>query len=585
MSIDHNRIKVADLEKNQPNKTLITNENGELEFSDITGGSPNLQSVLDEGNEVQFESSYLNFLSGDVNERTFEVGINNGSPVGSGSEGSFLLLENDMLELQTDNDQKRGTIGVYFGDIELSQFNKTNNKKTSIQFNNPTATTSLRFPAKSEGTYTLATTDDLTSNSENFVHKTGEVSEIIDGQKRFTDTVIFRGQDTENWIEIDGKITFNETGGNAIHIKPVSGLEGEFFHTLPAKSGTYAMLDDLSTPVSATTMVKGVVKLAGDLGGTADLPTVPGLSGKENTITATTSADYFRGDKTFQPLNKAAVGLSNVDNTTDLAKPVSTSAQTALNLKANINSPTFTGTVGGITKSMVGLSNVDNTSDANKPVSTASQTALNLKANLAGTQTFTGVHNFPTAGPGTSNNQAANTEFVRNEITAIPIPTLDDVLSSGENAYDRFLRMNDTGDGEYNELTYRTIEMRASTYPLGYAPSSFTIQRTVDNDYTITGYNIVHGSKTVLHMADREMGGDADFHFNPDKPGGSGYIIATIDDYNRESLVSNLSPPTGFQSKFVIVTDALAPSYLSPVVGGGTVKVPAFWNGTAWVCH
>ena len=34
MSIDHNRIKVADLEKNQPNKILTTNFNGELVFSD-----------------------------------------------------------------------------------------------------------------------------------------------------------------------------------------------------------------------------------------------------------------------------------------------------------------------------------------------------------------------------------------------------------------------------------------------------------------------------------------------------------------------------------------------------------------------
>lgn len=37
-------------------------------------------------------------------------------------------------------------------------------------------------------------------------------------------------------------------------------------------------------------------------------------------------------------------------------------------------------TVTGITKSMVGLSNVDNTSDTNKPVSTATQSALDLKA-------------------------------------------------------------------------------------------------------------------------------------------------------------------------------------------------------------
>jgi hypothetical protein len=57
------------------------------------------------------------------------------------------------------------------------------------------------------------------------------------------------------------------------------------------------------------------------------------LNGKESTITATTSADYYRGDKTFQALNKAAVGLSNVDNTSDASKPVSTATQTALDAK------------------------------------------------------------------------------------------------------------------------------------------------------------------------------------------------------------------------------------------------------------
>ena len=52
------------------------------------------------------------------------------------------------------------------------------------------------------------------------------------------------------------------------------------------------------------------------------------------------------------------------------------------NFKANLASPTFTGTVAGITATMVGLGNVNNTSDANKPVSTAQLTALNAKANL-----------------------------------------------------------------------------------------------------------------------------------------------------------------------------------------------------------
>ena len=69
---------------------------------------------------------------------------------------------------------------------------------------------------------------------------------------------------------------------------------------------------------------------------------------------------------------------------------VTSAIQTQLNDKAPIASPTFTGTVSGVTKSHVGLGNVDDTTDANKPISTATQTALDLKANLSGA-TFTGA--------------------------------------------------------------------------------------------------------------------------------------------------------------------------------------------------
>lgn len=53
-----------------------------------------------------------------------------------------------------------------------------------------------------------------------------------------------------------------------------------------------------------------------------------------------------------------------------------------LNEKADLISPSFKGTVTGITKSMVGLSEVDNTTDLNKPISISTQNALDLKANL-----------------------------------------------------------------------------------------------------------------------------------------------------------------------------------------------------------
>lgn len=99
-----------------------------------------------------------------------------------------------------------------------------------------------------------------------------------------------------------------------------------------------------------------------------------GITGKENTITAGTTAQLWRGDKTWVAADKSLVGLANVDNTSDSSKPVSTAQQSALNLKANLASPTFTGTVSGITAAMIGLGNADNTSDATKNSATATLT-------------------------------------------------------------------------------------------------------------------------------------------------------------------------------------------------------------------
>jgi hypothetical protein len=75
-------------------------------------------------------------------------------------------------------------------------------------------------------------------------------------------------------------------------------------------------------------------------------------------------------------LNELAAAIGDDENFV-------TTVTTGLSTKAPIDSPTFTGTVSGITKSMVGLLNVDNTSDANKPVSIATQTALDLKADAS----------------------------------------------------------------------------------------------------------------------------------------------------------------------------------------------------------
>lgn len=67
-----------------------------------------------------------------------------------------------------------------------------------------------------------------------------------------------------------------------------------------------------------------------------------------------------------------------------------------------------------VTATDVGLGNVDNTSDVNKPVSTAQQTALSLKAPLA-SPTFTSVPLAPTAAVDTNTTQLATTAYVINQ--------------------------------------------------------------------------------------------------------------------------------------------------------------------------
>lgn len=57
---------------------------------------------------------------------------------------------------------------------------------------------------------------------------------------------------------------------------------------------------------------------------------------KENLITPSTTSHYYRGDKSWQTLNKAAIGLDNVDNTSDEDKPVSAPQRNALGVKADL---------------------------------------------------------------------------------------------------------------------------------------------------------------------------------------------------------------------------------------------------------
>jgi hypothetical protein len=71
-----------------------------------------------------------------------------------------------------------------------------------------------------------------------------------------------------------------------------------------------------------------------------------------------------------------AIMNADINAAAEIATSKIAGLDTALGLKAPLASPTFTGTVSGVTKSMVGLGSVDNTADTAKPVSTAQASAI-----------------------------------------------------------------------------------------------------------------------------------------------------------------------------------------------------------------
>ncbi|MEQ6122233.1 MopE-related protein [Reichenbachiella sp. MALMAid0571] len=86
------------------------------------------------------------------------------------------------------------------------------------------------------------------------------------------------------------------------------------------------------------------------------------------------------GDQDISGIDANSSTIGNLSTLTTTTKSNLVAAVNELeNEKADLASPTFTGTVSGIDKTMVGLENVDNTSDANKPISDLTQSALDKK--------------------------------------------------------------------------------------------------------------------------------------------------------------------------------------------------------------
>lgn len=146
----------------------------------------------------------------------------------------------------------------------------------------------------------------------------------------------------------------------------------------------------------------------------------------QETSINTTLGNHIGNTNNPHSVTKAQVGLGNVQNLAPADMPISTLQQakfTAIDtlVATKANSKDLTDHTGNhnnphaVTKAQVGLANVDNTSDINKPVSTATQAALDKKANIA-SPVFTGIPQAPSPDSADISNRIATTSWVNKEI-------------------------------------------------------------------------------------------------------------------------------------------------------------------------
>ena len=168
-----------------------------------------------------------------------------------------------------------------------------------------------------------------------------------------------------NWTgDYNNGVTYNVGDGvmfNGASFRMINFI-GAAGYPPPSYPGSWLQVTDY---VSANDIGLGNVDNTSDANKPISSATQNALNAKEPTITAGTTSQYYRGDKTFQTLDNAAVGLGNVDNTSDEDKPVSLAQANAIGAKQDtLVSGTNIKTINGI--SILGSGNIPISSAVNQ---------------------------------------------------------------------------------------------------------------------------------------------------------------------------------------------------------------------------
>ena len=236
---------------------------------------------------------------------------------------------------------------------------------------------------------TLTVTDPTADRTITFPNATGTVV-LSDGSGNITVSGDLTVSGTTTTIN---STTINATTGIIFEGATADAFETTLTVTDPTADRTVTFQDATGTVVlrdSTDTLTNKSISLGSN--------TVTSTLAQLNTAVSDADVASLAGtetltNKTINLTSNTLTGTKAQFNTAMSDADFATLAGTETLTNKTLTSPAIN-TPTGITKTDVGLANVDNTTDANKPVSTATQTALDLKAPLA-SPTFTGTVTLP----------------------------------------------------------------------------------------------------------------------------------------------------------------------------------------------
>ena len=340
-------------------------QNGTLETITLnsSGVDQNVQP------SVNYSGSFTGSFVGDGSNLTGVSAINIDA---LGALGSATVAQGDNLVVSDGGTEKK----VTFSNLEDSVFGNVSGDVTIAAGGAATIANSFKNTSLNSATGSYLTTVDISSNTNLAVSDTSEVNMILSGDTISAELIggVVSGSSQISGItsaQLAGSVANAKLANSAITISGTSvSLGGAITdETLFGGTGVVSGSNQIASTFAQTILDDadaGAVRttLGVDAAGTVNYTLPTNLAGDDIDIdtTALTGATVIsdldinittntsglvtdaNGSVATRNLTAGDLSLGNVDNTADSAKPVSTAQQTALDLKANIASPTFTGT-------------------------------------------------------------------------------------------------------------------------------------------------------------------------------------------------------------------------------------------------